>query len=161
MLQPALDPFATASGLNPASLANLYGTEVINTVSQLASWEGKLVGKLWTLPAGELAVAVGVNLRREILSGHTEANGRVTDPLTNSYFGNDQQWIGGTFANPFSKSRTISAEYAEARLPVTSELWHLPVLHAFDVTAAARRERYSDAGGFYRAQVRLSLAAAR
>jgi iron complex outermembrane receptor protein len=146
-LQPALDPFATSGGLNPASLANLYGTEVINTVSQLSSWDGKLVGKVFTLPAGDLAVAVGVNLRRESLSGRTDPNGRVTDPVTNSYFGNDQQWIGGTYANPFSKSRTIFAQFAETRLPLTSEQWQLPALHAFDVTLAVRHERYSDAGG--------------
>lgn len=145
VVQPALDPFATG-GLNPASITNLYGTEDIHTVSQLSSWDGKLVGKVWALPAGDLGLAVGINLRRESLSGRTDPNGRVTDPVTNSYFGNDQQWIGGTFSNPFSKSRTITAEYAEARLPVTSQSWNVPVFHALDLTAAVRHERYSDAG---------------
>ena len=146
ILQPALDPFATTGGLNPASLANLYGTEIIDTISQLASWDGKVVGRAFSLPAGDLGVAVGASFRRESLSGHTDPNGRVTDPVTGSYFGNDQQWIGGTFANPFSKSRTITAEFAEFRLPVTSASWNVPVLHAFDLTAAVRAEDYSDAG---------------
>jgi iron complex outermembrane receptor protein len=146
VLQPALDPFATAGGLNPASLANLYGTETIRAVSQLESWDGKIVGRAFSLPAGDLGVAVGAQFRRESLSGHTDPNGRVTDPVTGSYFGNDQQWIGGTFANPFSKSRSIRAEFAEFRLPVTSASWSVPGFHALDLTAAVRAEDYSDAG---------------
>lgn len=146
VFQPALDPFATAGGLNPASLANLYGTEVINAVSQLESWDGKIVGRALKLPAGDLGVAAGASLRRESLSGHTDANGRVTDPVTGSYFGNDQQWIGGTFANPFARSRTISGAFAEVRVPVTSAGWNVPVFHALDLTAAVRAENYSDAG---------------
>jgi iron complex outermembrane recepter protein len=145
VVQPALDPFATGPR-DPAALANLYGTEVINTVSQLESWDGKIVGRAFALPAGDLGVAVGASFRRESLSGRTDPNGRVTDPVTGSYFGNDQQWIGGTFANPFKKSRTISGEFAEIRVPVTSAAWDVPVFHALDLTAAVRAENYSDAG---------------
>jgi iron complex outermembrane receptor protein len=142
---PALDPFATA-GLNPATLANLYGTEVINAVSQLESWDGKIVGRAFALPAGDLGVAVGASFRRESLSGRTDPNGRVTDPVTGSYFGNDQQWIGGAFADPFAKNRTITGEFAEVRVPVTSSAWNVPVFHELDLTAAVRAEKYSDAG---------------
>src|SRR5262249_36849027 len=35
--QPALDPFARAGALNPASLVNVYGTEFINARSALIS----------------------------------------------------------------------------------------------------------------------------
>jgi outer membrane receptor protein involved in Fe transport len=146
VLQPALDPFATAAGLNPASLANLYGTEDIHTVSRIESWDGKIVGGVLPLPAGNVEVAVGGAVRRESLSGHTDANGRVTDPLTGSYFGNDQQWIGGTFANPFNKSRTITSEFGEVRVPITGPDWNVPAVRAFDLTAALRHEHYSDAG---------------
>lgn len=146
LLQPALNPFATLGGLNPAALANLYGTEIIKAVSQLESWDGKLVGRALSLPAGDIGLAVGASVRRESLSGRTDANGRVTDPVTGSYFGNDQQWVGGTFANPFSRSRTISGEFAEFRVPVTGAAWNVPVFRAFDLTAAVRAENYSDAG---------------
>ena len=146
VLQPALDPFATTAGIVPGSLANLYGTELINAVSQLESWDGKIVGRLFNLPAGAVALAVGGQVRRESLSGHTDPNGRVTDPVTGAYAGNDQNWIGGTFANPFSRARTISAGFAETRVPLTSEDWGVPVLHEFDLTGAVRTEHYSDAG---------------
>jgi iron complex outermembrane receptor protein len=146
VLQPALDPFATAAGLNPGSLANLYGTEVINAVSQLESWDGKVVGRVATLPAGGLALAVGGSVRRESLSGHTDPNGRVTDPVTGATTGNDQNWLGGTSADPFSAARTITGAFAETRIPITSEEWNIPAFHEFDLTSAVRWEHYSDAG---------------
>lgn len=146
VLQPALDPFATTAGINPGSLANIYGTELINAVSQLESWDGKIVGRLVELPAGGLALALGGSVRREKLSGHADANGRVTDPVTGAYAGNDQNWIGGTFANPFSAARTISGAFAETRIPVTDEDWSIPMFRQFDLTGAVRWEHYSDAG---------------
>jgi iron complex outermembrane recepter protein len=146
VLQPALDPFATASGLNPGSLANLYGTEVIHAISQLESWDGKIVGRVAALPAGDIGLAVGATVRREVLSGHTDANGRVTDPVTGAYGVNSQFWLGGTFADPFSANRTIRGAFAEVRVPITSEQWSVLVFRAFDLTAAVRSEHYSDAG---------------
>jgi outer membrane receptor protein involved in Fe transport len=146
VLQPALDPFARTAGVNPAALANLYGTETINAVSQLESWDGKIVGRVGSLPAGELGLAVGASVRREKLSGHADANGRVTDPVTGAFGVNSQNWLGGTFADPFSSARTISAGFAEVRIPITGEGWSVPGLRAFDLTAAERSEHYSDAG---------------
>ncbi len=146
VLEPALDPFATAAGLNPGSLADLYGTEVIHAISQLESWDGQVVGRIGKLPAGEVGLAIGATVRREALSGHADPNGRVTDPITGAYGVNSQQWIGGTFADPFSAAHTISGAFAEARIPITGEDWSVPVFRAFDLTAAERSEHYSDAG---------------
>jgi iron complex outermembrane recepter protein len=145
VLQRALDPFATGN-LNAPSLANLYGTERINTVSRLISWDGKVVGRVLPLPGGDLDAAVGVSVRRESLSGHTDANGRTTDPITGATNGNDQQWLGGTSSDPFAKTRTISAAFTELRVPVAGPEWNVPVFHAFDLTAAVRTEHFSDAG---------------
>jgi len=149
LLQPALDPFALAAGIDPAALANLYGTELINTSSKLTSADAKLVGDLFHLPAGEVEAAFGVSARRESLSGHTDANGRVTDPTTGSTTGNDQQWLGGTYADPFSKSRNISGAFAEVRVPVAGKDWNAPLLRVLDVTVAGREEKYSDAGSSF------------
>jgi iron complex outermembrane receptor protein len=149
VLQPALDPFARSGGLSAAMLANLYGTEVIDATSRLASFDAKLVGTLAELPAGKVGVAVGGGVRREELSGHADANGRVTDPLTGSTSataGNDQEWQGGTFADPFSKGRSIDSLFTEVRVPLTSAKWNVTGFYAFDLTAAVRAEKYSDAG---------------
>ncbi|HLJ39065.1 MAG TPA: TonB-dependent receptor plug domain-containing protein [Steroidobacteraceae bacterium] len=146
VLTPALDPFATAAGVNPGSLAHLYGTEVIRAISQLESWDGQIVGRMPGLPAGDVGLAVGATVRREALSGHADPNGRVTDPVTGAYGVNSQLWIGGTFADPFAAARTISGGFAEVRVPLTSDQWSVPVVRAFDLTGAVRSEHYSDAG---------------
>ncbi|HUO18392.1 MAG TPA: hypothetical protein VMU44_01370, partial [Steroidobacteraceae bacterium] len=146
VLAPALNPFATAAGVNPGSLANLYGTEVIRAISQLESWDGQIVGRLPGLPAGDVGLAFGATVRREALSGHADPNGRVTDPVTGAYGVDSQLWIGGTFADPFAAARTISGGFAEVRLPLTSDQWSVPVVREFDLTGAVRSEHYSDAG---------------
>jgi iron complex outermembrane receptor protein len=145
VLQPALDPFATRN-LSPSSLAHLYGTEVLNAVSQLTSWDGKVVGRLFALPAGDVGIAFGASVRRESESGHTDANGRNTDPVTGSQSGNAELWQNGTFADPFAKGRTISGVFTEVRVPIASPSWNIPGFHAFDLTGAVRGEKYSDAG---------------
>lgn len=139
VIQPALDPFALAGGITPATLGNLYGTEVIDAKSTLNSLDAKLVGKLFELPAGAIGFAAGAGTRREALSAHTDPNGTNTGPTNHN-------WIGGIGADPFSRSRTIDSAYAEFRVPITSASWTLPGAHAFDLVGAVRAERYSDAG---------------
>ncbi len=145
VLQPALNPFAV-TGNSAAALANVLGTEVLNGDSKLYSWDAHAVGKLFELPAGRVNLAVGVSWRREEVSGHADPNGRVTDPVTGSTAGNDQNWSGGMFTDPFSHGRNVSAVYAETLIPITSSRMNIPGLHEFDLTAASRFEHYSDAG---------------
>lgn len=144
-VQPALDPFAVG-GFATGSLANLFGTEILHGDSKLYSWDGHVEGAALHLPAGAIAVAAGLNWRREQVAGAPDPNGRVTDPVTGSATGNDQNWSGGVFTDPFSHGRDDSAVYAETRVPITSGRLHVPLAHQFDLVAAARFEHYSDAG---------------
>jgi iron complex outermembrane recepter protein len=146
IVQPALDPFARGNAVNPAALANVYGTEFINARSALTSVDLQVVGGLFELPAGKVSLALGGSWRRESLSGRADPNGRVTDPTTGRVNGNDQEWLGGTYADPFDRHRDIDALFAETRIPLTSDEWNLPGAHEFDITAAVRGEKYSDAG---------------
>jgi iron complex outermembrane receptor protein len=141
LYQPALDPFARA-GLNPASLANVYGTERINTTSILKGLDGKLVATPFSVPAGKFAIAVGAATRKESLTGTPDLNSyNLSTSPTNHNWG-----AGGVFFDPFGKSRTIDSVYAETRIPLTSPTWNLPVLHALDLSLAGRTEKYSDTG---------------
>lgn len=146
VLQPALDPFSRGSALNPASIANVYGTEFINARSALTSFDLQVVGTLFDLPAGKVGLAVGGSVRRESLSGRADNNGRVTDPATGLVTGNAQLWLGGTYADPFDRHRDIDALFAETRVPITADAWNVAGARQFDLTAAVRAEKYSDAG---------------
>jgi iron complex outermembrane receptor protein len=139
VIQPALDPLARADGVDPASLANVFGTEQIDVKSKLTSFDFKVVGVPFALPAGKVGIAVGANFRKEELSGHTDPNGFNTGPT-------NHLWSGGTFTDPFSADRTIKAAFAEVRVPITGKELTLPAFHAFDLVGAVRTERYSDAG---------------
>jgi iron complex outermembrane recepter protein len=140
IVQPAVDPFARPGAVIPGSLANLYGTETIIAGSRLASFDAKIAGSPFSLPAGKVGLAAGVALRREAESAHTDPNGTNTGPTA-------QRWIGGTFADAFSASRRISAAFGEVRAPLTSDKFELPGAHALDLIGAVRAEHYSDAGG--------------
>ena len=145
VLQPAVNPFAV-SGLAAAQLANIFGTEILHGDSKLYTWDAHAVGSLFSLPAGRVSLAAGVSWRREQIAGHTDPNGRNTDPVTGLTTGNDQNWANGVYSDPFTHGRDDSAVYAETRVPITSGRMHLPALHQFELVAAARFEHYSDAG---------------
>jgi iron complex outermembrane receptor protein len=141
VLQPALDPFARA-GRNPASLANVYGTEVIRTDSKLTSYDAKIVGTPLTLPGGKLGLAVGTNWFKEEIAGSPDQNSyNLSTSALNHNWGSS-----GIFFDPWNKSRTVDAYFGEVRAPITSESWPLPGFHALDLSLAYRREKYSDAG---------------
>src|SRR5712671_5323076 len=146
VIQPALDPFARGAAVNEAALANVYGTEAIQAKSELTSLDGHVTGSVFDLPAGTVALAVGASVRRETLSGGADANGRVTDPITGSVTGNAQQWLGGTYADPFKRHRDIEALFAETRVPITRAPQGIPGFAELDLIAAVRGEKYSDAG---------------
>ncbi|MFI4884222.1 MAG: TonB-dependent receptor plug domain-containing protein [Steroidobacterales bacterium] len=145
ILVPALNPFAV-TGNPAATLANIFGTEMLHGDSKLYSWDGHAVGNLFRLPAGALSLAVGASWRREEVSGHADPNGRNTDPVTGLTTGNDQNWQNGVSTDPFSHGRDDSAVYAETRLPVFSSRMHITGLDQVELTAAGRFEHYSDAG---------------
>ena len=139
--QPALDPFARAN-LNPASLANIYGTESINATSILKGLDAKVVGSLFSLPAGKFDIAAGAATRTESLAGAPDQNAyNLSTSAANHNWG-----AGGVFFDPFSRSRTIDSYYAETRIPLTSPTWDVAGLHALDLSLAGRSEKYSDTG---------------
>lgn len=140
VVQPALDPFAR-TGVDPAAQANVYGTELIRTESKLTSFDVRLVGTPFSVPAGKVGVAAGAASRKETLIGTPDQNSYnlSTDPTRHN-------WAPGTFFDPFAKSRTITSFFGEARVPVFGDKQKLPLLHALDVSVAGRAEKYSDAG---------------
>jgi len=142
VLQPALDPFARVSGLNPDALVNVLGISHAAFESRLASFDAVVHGTAWSLPAGDVAVAAGFNYREESLVGTPDDNSQNSGVVM-------QRWSGGTFFDSFDKKRYVTAGYGEISLPLAGEKWNVVGVYSLDLTAAYRLEDYNDAGRAY------------
>lgn len=124
----ALNPFGPSD--NPELVNKLFTISNSNYKSWGQSYDGNISGHLFELPAGQVGLSVGGELRNE----YTQA-----DPDTQSYVGSG----GGT---PFKGSRRLYSAYAETSVPLFKQAvndWFKP---AAEVQLAARYEHYSDFG---------------
>lgn len=173
--QPVLNPFAVGSALSPASLANVLTNESFHGKSVLDSADAKLSGNLFNLPGGKVAYAIGGQWRREAVSSVLSQNGWLhQDGTTNTGLLGVNPVTGGVgvglynavtnpnggdvgalvtaqngmslTGDPFSAKRTITSEYLEVRVPLTSAATNIPGFYNFDLIGAVRHEHYSDAG---------------
>ncbi len=139
IVQPALDVFARPAGVDPLSIANIFSASSLQFDSNLKSIDGSVAGDIFDLPAGGLGAALGYSLTKEELFGMPDPNSRSSGPTAG-------RWTGATFFDPFSKTRDITAAYAEIRIPIFSDRNNIPGFKVLDFSAAYRFEDYSDAG---------------
>lgn len=143
--QPGLDPFSVASAVNPAALANVLTNERIHGRSAIDMVDGKVVGSALHLPGGAVQWALGGSWRREAISGAPDpTNWTHVDGTVNTATQSLTQ--GGLIADPFSANRTITAQFAELRLPLTSAAMGIAGFHNLDLVGAVRHEHYSGVG---------------
>lgn len=112
--------FGVINDKNAALIREAFPTFDIQSRTQLITWDAKVEGTLFKLPAGEVRSAFGVNLMREsfVTPGNPDAaNGLIT-----------QQ--GGSW---FDGKRTIGAVFGEAVVPLTKTL---------EMDVAARVDKY-------------------
>lgn len=117
--------------------ANFIGTAYNNFESELVSWDGRIVAKVFELPAGDVNLAIGGEHRRESLAGRADRNS-IPDE-----FGTIA-WTGATSVNPFSAARKVTGGFIEADIPLTGPETNIRGLYKSSLTLAARHERYSD-----------------
>ena len=144
--QPALDPFSRSIAVNPASLANVLTNEFIHGRSMIDTVDGKVTGSLFRLPGGPIEFAVGGSWRREKISGSPDPTNfvHVDGTIATAVQSLTQ---GGLIVDPFAASRTVTAEFAELRIPLTSDSTNVPGFYNFDIVGAIRHENYSGIGG--------------
>jgi len=136
-LQTALDGTTRTTALNPFGpsdnaelVAKLFTVSDAIYKSWGQNYDANVSGKAFELPAGDVGVSVGGELRNEYLQA---------DPDAAAYVGNG----GGT---PFKGSRRLESAYAEVTVPVfkvAGSAWFSPML---EIQAAGRFEHYSDFG---------------
>ncbi len=127
----ALNPFMDGPGGSQALLNSLLAMPVISRYeSDAQQWTGFVRGTLWTLPAGPMEVVIGGEHRNERI-------------LFNS----------GIFVEA---DRSVTAAFAEVRVPLVDAAMSVPMVEGLSVSVAARHDDYSDFGTTFNPQVTVS-----
>jgi outer membrane receptor protein involved in Fe transport len=128
-LATAFNPFAGGSNTNPGVLASLGRSDETRQHSSVLTFAAKADGALFSLPAGSLRAAIGVEWRQEkfwINQRRVTALGAATDQ---------------TISPP--GQREVAAAFAEFLIPLIGDGGEDPMLEA---SLSARVENYSDFG---------------
>lgn len=142
---------------NSAATINsfLVGVHRIGKTS-LATWDFKVSNSdLFSLPAGPVGFASGVELRRETYQDDRDArlDGTITytDSVSGIVYGTD---VMGASPSPDVKARrTIAAAFIELAVPLISDEMNVPLIQSLDLQLAARDEHYSDFGNVLKPKV--------
>jgi iron complex outermembrane receptor protein len=117
--------------------------------TSLASWDFKVSRPdLYHLPAGDIGLASGVEVRRETYEDDRDPrlNGTInyTNSVTGITYGTDV--VGASPSPNVNANRTVSSAYIEFAVPVISPSMNIPLVKSLDLQLAARDEYYSDFG---------------
>ena len=146
-----INPFAVSQ---PASaFTGVIGTAFVNMLSTLSSFDFKVDGTPFELPAGKVGFALGGGYVREVLSAVPDVNS-----LPNST-GTTQGWSNATTFQQFNANRNFTSWFAELNVPITSAKQNIPGAHTINIDAAVRSDDYSGkVGSSTDPQVNLSWA---
>ena len=125
-----------SAAFNAKLPAAKYTGSTLEAKSKLDSFDGKLAGDMFALPAGMSQYAVGFQKRKETLS-------KTPSPALGT---GDIAGLGGATA-PIDVKRDVNAFYGEL---------NIPVIKGIEAGLAGRNDRYSDVGNSstYKASLR-------
>jgi iron complex outermembrane receptor protein len=130
-----INPFARTQ--SPDAFNGVVGTAFVNMLSTLQSYDFKIDGNVFDVPAGKLGFAVGVVYMVESLSAQPDVNS-----LPNST-GTTAGWSNATTFQDFDASRNVLSEFAEVSLPITSSKMNIPAAYSLNIDGAVRHDDYS------------------
>ncbi len=137
----AFNPYSTQS-LSRTVLDQLIGYESLRYVSWLAQGSAKIDGSVFSLPGGDVKVAIGGDYRKEHIGGGLDFNYRSIDPVSVGY---------GT------TERQVSALFGEVSVPLVSSANAMPLLRKLDLSGAVRYEHGKGLGGFDTVNPKLGI----
>ena len=115
----------------------------------LALWDVRgSTPDLFALPAGNVGLAIGGEIRRETQLDDRDprVDGTITFTDAVTGFVNGSDLVGSSPSPDTDGRRTVAAAYAELAIPLISPEMNVPLIHRFDVQLAGRFEHYSDVG---------------
>jgi iron complex outermembrane recepter protein len=124
-----VDPFVDTLAFSQ-NLGIYNGNDTGDVTTTLNDVNLRVAGPVWRLPAGELALTVGLERHRDALQGHG-ATAYPNFPADNA-------------ATSFPEhSQRIDSVYAELQVPLVSAANALPWARQIDLQLAGRREQYT------------------
>ncbi len=130
-----INPFAIEQSAD--AFDGVVGTAFSNELSTLNSFDFKITGTPFELPAGKLGFAIGTAYVRETLSAIPDAGS-----LPNSS-GTTTGWANATTFQAFAAERDFVSGFAEISAPITSAKQNIPGAYAINVDAAVRYDKYN------------------
>jgi iron complex outermembrane recepter protein len=132
-----VNPFGLNTG---AALTAMQGAQITGDASKNKAknygWDAKISNEIMQLPAGPLAVALGVDYRKEKL-----------DLINADFLSSGDIWGGGgAIPSLTGVDRTVSAFFGEL---------NIPILRNLEMNVAARMDHYSDFGSTTNPKVTL------
>ncbi len=129
---PALRPILLNDGttVQPNSdevMRSLLVDRSYGELPETRTYDFKVDGPVWTLPAGEVSVAAGAEFREEAA--------RFVIPENNDF---------GRLTS--ARERTALGLFAEAQVPVFSPQQDIPLAHRLSMNLSVRRDDYNDFG---------------
>lgn len=129
----ALNPFGDMAVQNPNTLAAIRGSQTVATRAQLSDFGLKLDGSLFSIPGGDVRVAIGGEYQMHDWRYNVLDNRRTPDVSTTS--------------ETLSLSeRNVKSVYAEAFIPLFGSQNAVPGIEELTLSAAVRYDDYSDFG---------------
>ena len=149
------NPNSGDTTLNPQSVIDQFMVNVNrDSKTSLASVDFKVSnGALWSLPAGDVGIAMGVEFRRETFEDDRDPllDGRI--PFVDQISGEELSGsdVLGSSPTPDSKaSRNVTSAYAEFLVPLVDS-----DSHYVELQVAGRYENFSDVGSAVKPKVAL------
>lgn len=165
----AYNPFSGGNPANPSGLdtspSNIAAinaakvTAIRNTYSTLGLWDFKVSkNDLFALPAGNIGIASGVEVRHEFMSDNRDPTVDGTIPFVDSVTGatNISDEVGVSQTPDAKGGRWVQSVYAELAVPVISPEMGIPLVQKVDLQLAGRYEHFSDAGGVGKPKIAMS-----
>ncbi|MDI1251497.1 MAG: TonB-dependent receptor [Lacunisphaera sp.] len=126
--------FARQQAAGAVESSGMFGTALGTSTSTLLTYDARVTGEVFDLPAGPLGFAAGVEYREETLNQTAD---RGSQSATFS-------WDSATTLDPFNSGRNIKSAFAEVRIPIFGGDDHKTGAHLLELQMAARKEIYSD-----------------
>ena len=133
----------------------------VNRISEtsLSMWDFKVSRPdIATLPAGDVGIAGGLEVRRESYvddrDPRLDGTIRYTDSVTGITYGTDV--MGASPAPDTRAHRSIVSGHLELAVPLVAPDMEIPLVRSIDMQLAARTERYSDFGNVTKPKLALN-----